>query len=186
MHPAQQCNTLYDVYTGTWMFFLSVYVDLVNMPDPIQKHFGYGQLWSLWPVCSQNPDPTSCIWFGSILPKKVRIILCKTGPGLVWMAWPGFGQMHLVQEQASVQKSSGQVLAKCNQPTTCFPLSDLVAFFHIWPWSHCAKSAWIRFGSGQTDLVQCLGPTLLSQSRSDVNQIQHVCWGMVYVLYKWT
>ena len=35
------------------------------MPDLIQKHFGYSQLWPLWPVCSQNqarsyymPDPT--------------------------------------------------------------------------------------------------------------------------------
>ena len=41
----------------------------VNMPDPIGKRYGYGQLWSLWPACSQNragsdmPDPTSRIRF---------------------------------------------------------------------------------------------------------------------------
>ena len=37
-------------------------------------------------------DLTSCIWFGSILLKKAWIILCKTGPDPIWMAWSGFGQ----------------------------------------------------------------------------------------------
>ena len=38
---------------------------------------------ALWPECIQKrassyiPDPTSCIWFGSILPKKTWIILCN-------------------------------------------------------------------------------------------------------------
>ena len=48
----------------------------VNMTDPIWKCFGYGQLWPLWPACSQNwarsymLDLTACIQFGSIFPKK--------------------------------------------------------------------------------------------------------------------
>ena len=39
--------------------------NLINMPDLTWKHFGYGQLWLLWPACSQNcarsymPDLTS-------------------------------------------------------------------------------------------------------------------------------
>ena len=65
----------------------------VSLPDLIRKHFGYGQLWSLWPACSQNqarlcrPDPTSPIRFGSGFPKKAWTILCKTDPDLIWTAW---------------------------------------------------------------------------------------------------
>ena len=39
-------------------------------------------------------------------------------PDLVWMAWSGFGQLHVVQKQASVQESLGLVLAERNQPAT--------------------------------------------------------------------
>ena len=60
----------------------------------------------------------------------------------------GFGYMHLVWKQAGVQESSGLILAERNQPTTSFPSSDSVAFFHRRPGSHCAKPAWIQFGSG--------------------------------------
>ena len=31
-----------------------IYIYPVNMPDPIRKRFGYGQLWPLRPACSQN------------------------------------------------------------------------------------------------------------------------------------
>ena len=43
----------------------------VNMPDPIRKRFGYGQLWPPRPARSQKrarsymPDPTSRILFSS-------------------------------------------------------------------------------------------------------------------------
>ena len=66
----------------------------VNMPDPIRKAFGYGQL---WPAYSRNragsytPDPTSGIRFSSVFPKKVWGILCKTDLDPMWMAWPEFG-----------------------------------------------------------------------------------------------
>ena len=75
----------------------------------------YGQLWPLRPACSQNragsymPDPTSCIRFGSVFSKKARIILRKTHPDLIWMAWSGSGQTDLVWKQAGVQESSGPV-----------------------------------------------------------------------------
>ena len=36
------------------------------------------------------PGPISRIRFGSVLPKKARIKLCKTGPDPMWMAWSGF------------------------------------------------------------------------------------------------
>ena len=81
------------------------------------KHFGYGQL---RPACSRS----SCIRFGSILPKKTRIKLCKTSPDLIWMAWSGLGQTHVVWRQASVQESLGPLPAECNQPTNSFPLLD--------------------------------------------------------------
>ena len=72
----------------------------VNMPDPIRKRFGYGQLRPLRPACSRNRagsytlDPTSHIHFSSVFPKKAWIILCKTEPDPIWMTWSGFGQTH--------------------------------------------------------------------------------------------
>ena len=94
-------------------------------------------------------DLTSCVWFGSIFPKKAWIILCKTGPDLIWMTWPGFGQTDLVWKQANVQESQGMVLAECNWLATSFPFSDSVAFFHRWPRSYCAMPAQIWFCSGR-------------------------------------
>ena len=69
-------------------------------------------------------DTTSCIQFGSVLPNKALIVLSSTGLVLIWMAWSGFGQMHLVPKHASVQESLGQVLAECNQPATTVPVSQ--------------------------------------------------------------
>ena len=65
------------------------------MPDPIQKCFGYGQLWPLRPAYRQSwarlftPDPTFCMQFGSVLPKKAQIILYKTGLVRFWPNAPG-------------------------------------------------------------------------------------------------
>ena len=79
-----------------------------DMPDPIRKRSGYGQLWPLRPACSQNragsymPDPTFRIHFSSVFPKKAWIILRKTDPNPIWMALSGFGQTHLVWKQAGV------------------------------------------------------------------------------------
>ena len=83
----------------------------VNMPDPIQKCLGYGQLWPFRPVCSQNragsymSDPTFRIIFGSVLPEKARIILNKTGPDPMWMAWSRFWPMYLLRKPDGVQES---------------------------------------------------------------------------------
>ena len=41
------------------------------------------------PDCRYMPDLTSRIRFGSVFSKKAWIILCKTGPGPIWMAWSG-------------------------------------------------------------------------------------------------
>ena len=107
----------------------------VNMPDPIRKRFGYGQLWPLRPMCSQNragsfmPDPTSRIHFSSVFPKKAWIILRKTDPdpghGLARHIWSGSKLVcknHLARFRSStdvpdhiVQKPPGSdlVLAGC-------------------------------------------------------------------------
>ena len=83
------------------------------------------------------------------LSKKVQIIMCKTDLDLIWMAWSGFGQTHLVWKPTGVQESSGSVLAECNQPAASFALSDSVAFFHRCPEPYyCTKPARIWFGSG--------------------------------------
>ena len=61
----------------------------VNMPDPIRKHFGYGQLWPVRPACRQiGPDGICRIQFPAS--DLARSILCKTSMDLIWMAWSGF------------------------------------------------------------------------------------------------
>ena len=63
----------------------------VNMPDPIRKRFRYGQ-------CAAR--------IGLDCTKNDRIILCKTGPGPIWMAWSGFGQTELVRKQVRFFQNS--------------------------------------------------------------------------------
>ena len=52
----------------------------------------------LLPACSQHqarlymPNPTSCIQFSSVLPKKAQLILYKTDLDPIWTAWSGFSQ----------------------------------------------------------------------------------------------
>jgi len=83
------------------------------------------------------------VYAGSDFPNLIRIhsskesliILYKTGPDPVWMAWPRFGPTNLVWKQAGVQEPSGPVLAERNRPATSFPLSDSAAVFHRWPGS---------------------------------------------------
>ena len=114
----------------------------------------------------------------------------------IWSGWSGLGQIHLDRKQASVQESLGLVLAERNQPATSYSVSDLDAFFPRWPRSHCAKPAWIWFGSlwlsgfvakwiqsGSKPVCKNhpaqFWPTLLSQSESDADQIWHVYWGIL-------
>ena len=97
----------------------------VNMLVPIQKQLGYGHYGQraarFGPDSIIMPDLTSHICFSSIFPKKAWIILCKTDPDPIWMAWPGFGQMHLVWKQAGVQESSGPVSGRTQLACYQFP-----------------------------------------------------------------
>ena len=74
------------------------------MLNSIRKHFGYGQLWPLRPACQNRArsDFLHLIWFR--FSKEDLDILCKTKPAPIGIARSGFGQVHLVQEQASVQQ----------------------------------------------------------------------------------
>ena len=123
----------------------------VNILDPIQKCFGYSQL---WPACSQNragsymPDLTSCTRFGSVFPKKTWTILCKTDPDPIRMAWSGLGRRIWSGSKPMCKNHWALFLEGCNQPTTSFPLSDSVAAFHRQSRSHCVKPGLIRFGFG--------------------------------------
>ena len=69
----------------------------------------------------RNKHPTSRIRFSSVFPKKAWTILCKTDPDQIWMAWSGFGQMHLVRKQAGVQESSGPVSCRIQRARYQFP-----------------------------------------------------------------
>ena len=47
---------------------------------------------------SDFPHPFQLRFFFSPPPKKSWLILCKTDPDLIWMAWSGFGETHLVRK----------------------------------------------------------------------------------------
>jgi len=124
---AQRRHDRTDLYIGMKIITNLTYP--VNMPDPIRKRFGYGQLWPLRPVMAITasvqpesgrivymPDPTSHIRFSSVFTKKAWITLCKTDPDLIWVAWSGSGQTHLVWKRAGVQESSGLVSGR-TQPS---------------------------------------------------------------------
>ena len=51
---------------------------------------------------------TLCVWFGSVLPKKAQIILCKTGPDPIQMALSGFGQMDLSRSEPACKNHQAQ------------------------------------------------------------------------------
>ena len=53
---------------------------------------------------SYMSGPTLHIQFGSVLPKKTWITLCKTSLDVIWMVWSGFGQTHRIRKLASVQE----------------------------------------------------------------------------------
>ena len=132
------------------------------------------------------PDPTPHICFSSVFPKKAWIILCKTTPDPIWMAWSGFGQTHLVWKQAGVQESSGPVSGRMqlaryqiptfrlssvlpdildnivrNQPRSDLVLADCVRF---WPNGSSPEASQyariIRPTFGQSDLSCLLGKQL--------------------------
>ena len=141
---------------------------LVNMLDPIQKCFGYSQL---WPVCSQNwtgsyiiymPDPTSRIQFSFIFPKKTWIIyiyIVQNRSG-----WPVRVWWHVWSGTKLVCRSHwARFLAGCNQSTTSFPLSDSVAINHRCPGWYYAKPTQIRFSSGW--LCQVLAKQIRSRRK---------------------
>ena len=137
------------------------------------------------------PDLTSCISFGSILPKMVWIRLCKTGPDPIWVAWSGIGQTDLALETSRcariIGSASGKtqparykfptfrlscVLPQMSRIILCKTSPDVIWFqltIRFWPnrsgpeASRCARI--IGHASGQR---------LPSRSRWDANRIQHV------------
>ena len=93
----------------------------VNIPDPILKRFGYGQLWPLCPACRQSGR---IVYAESDFPHPFQLrffILCKTDSDPIWMAWSGFGQKSLVLKQACVQESFGPVSGRTQPARYQFP-----------------------------------------------------------------
>ena len=75
----------------------------VNVPNPIQKRFDYGQHTARTGLDCTVPDPTSCIRFGSVLPKKAWVILSKIGLDPLWTARSAFDQTDLVQKSVCIR-----------------------------------------------------------------------------------
>ena len=87
---------------------LGVWVKPCKHAGSDSEAFWLRQLRPLRPACSQGragsctPDSTSLIRFGPVLPKKTRIMSCKTFPDPIWVAWAGFGPTDLARKQAGV------------------------------------------------------------------------------------
>ena len=133
----------------------SVHACPVNMPDPIRKRFGYGQLWPLRPACGQNragsymPDLTSRIRFSYVFPKKAWIILCE--PTWIRSGWPCQGLAKRIWSGSKLVCSNHQArfLEGGNPRATNFLLSDSVAIIHRRRGSYCAKPARIKTSPDQ-------------------------------------
>ena len=114
-----------------------------------------------------------------------RIILCDTGLDLIWfrMAMSGCVQTDLFWKQAGVQESSVLVPSKRNRPTSSFPASDAVLFFHKQPGSYCA--IWFLMATSgcgqmdpirkQTDVQNSLGSVLAKRNRP-ASYFPHSIW----------
>ena len=100
---------------------------------PVYGHYGQRAA-RFGPDSIIMPDLTSHICFSSIFPKKAWIILCKTDPDPIWMAWPGFLAKCLWSGSKLVSRTHlARFLAGRNWPATSFQLSDSVLFFHRHP-----------------------------------------------------
>ena len=115
----------------------------VNMPDPTRKRLGYGKLWPLRPVCSQNrpgsyiPDPTSCIHFSSgccCFQRRPGSHCVK--PTRIRSGWPGRRLAKHIWSGSNLVCMNHRTLflAGRNRARYQFsPLSDSVPFFHRRP-----------------------------------------------------
>ena len=164
----------------------------VNMPDPIRKRFGYGQLWPLRPACSQNlgrtvklcrirlPTSVSAPFFqrrhGSYCAKPTRI---RSG-------WPGQGLAKRIRSGSKpvCRNHRPRFLGGRNRAATSFPLSDSVPIIHRRPGSYCSKppgsdlvciSFWPN-GSGPeaSRCARIIRPASGQRCRSDPDGIRHV------------
>ena len=123
-----------------------------NMPDPIRKRFGYGQLWPLRPACSRNragsymPDPTSRVRFSSVFTKEDMDHIVQNRPrsdldGLV-KVWPNTSGLEASRCAGIIWPGFWQ---DANGP---LPVSHFQTRFHRRPGQYRAKPARIRFSSG--------------------------------------
>ena len=140
----------------------------VNMPDPIRKRFGYGQLWPLRPACSQN-RPASvlvpCFVFCFVLQRRPGSYCVK--PTQIRSGWPGFGphSEHRFPAPSSLKEG-------CGKPV-----------LGVWVWpntsgqetSWCAGIIWPGFWQDVTDpLPVSLFPTRFRSSTDvPVNTVQN-------------
>ena len=112
----------------------------VNMPDPIRKRFGYGQLWPLRPACSQNRARR---YAGSDFPHPFQFRFSKEGMGHTVQNLPGsdpdglagvwLNSSGLEASWCQCRNQRVRFLAGRNRPATGYPLLDSVPFFHRRP-----------------------------------------------------
>ena len=122
----------------------------VNMPDPVQKLFGYGQH-----AAKIGSDPTSHIWFDLFFQIRPGSYCAK--PAQIWSGWPGqVFSKHIWSRSKLVCKNHwARFWQNATSLLTSFPLWDSVAFFHRWPRWYCAEPAQIQFGSGSWWWFNC-------------------------------
>ena len=112
----------------------------VNMPDPIRKRFGYGQLWPLRPACSQNRAGSCICWIRLPASFSVPFFQRRHGPYLQNRPGSDLDGLARVWLNSSGLKASwcAGMIGLCFWQDTkpaccCFPFSGSVAFFHRHP-----------------------------------------------------
>ena len=107
----------------------------VNMPDPIRKRFGYGQLWPLRPACSQNRPASVLVPFFVCLFFQRRSGSYCAKPTHIRSGWPGFGphSEHRFPAPSSLKEGCGKpVLGVWVWPNTSGQETSWCAGI-IWP-----------------------------------------------------
>ena len=187
----------------------------VHVPHLIHKRFDFGHYSQcaarIGPDCIyiyiyiDMLDLTSRIWFGTILPKKAWIILCKTSPDPIWMAWSVF----FPNTSGPGASQRARIIGPCSGRTQLpaityqFPTFRLGCFLPQMAWVRLRNASldlfWFWLSAfGQTDpvikarwcarIIEPASGKHLGYG-SDVNWIRHVYWeetSSVYGHIFWT
>ena len=151
-------------------------------------------------VANKQPELGRILYAGSNFPHPIQFCPSKEGPDhsvrngldLIWMAWSGFGQMHLVQMQTGVTESLGPTSGRMQSASYQFTTFTLACILPQTAWIILCKTSlgpvwfWliVRFGPNRSSMkasqrARIIGPTSGQHFQSDPDRIWHVYWDIL-------